>query len=759
MTKQQFQLVPLAVALILAAGLVAGLFVDQQNFEQKSRLAALGRLTAVRSGLENALLTRLNVLKALTTYARLKPDLDARSFATLAEGLTAGVDGIRLAALARKNVVSHTFPPEASARWMHRELPADGREAVRALAARVQRTRQLRVAAPLPSPDSAGTILAAAPVFLEGGRGDWGLALLVIDAPTLFREAGLTNPLPDLRIALRVPSPAAGERSELFGPQSVFDQRPVLLPVPAPGGGWQAAAVPAGGWGLSPNRPIILYGGGGAALLVAGLVFATLSQLSGRLRERDEFRRLMAHARSIVLRLNAEGAITYCNEYAETFYGYGPGELTGRPLVGTLVPPGSPAGEALGRRLGRLLENPSAIPFREFLTLRRSGEAVWIAWTHEPVLDASGRLAGILSVGTDITDRKFMEEALRRRERQYRLLAENVTDVIFGLDADLRYTFASPSDEVARGVRRTEVLGRPLADSLKPASRVRFLDTAERLREQPDQGMRSAILDLEFLCADGSTLWLETRLGPMLNDGGQVIGILGVGRDITDRKLAEALREDVERMARHDLKTPLGAVIGLPEEIRRMGGLTPDQDRLLDIVGKAGRDMLRHINSSLSLHKMEQGDYRLELETVDVLAVLEEIRAESLSLIRDKGVSLGIEIAGIEKDRFPARVDPPLFRSLLGNLMRNALIASPDGGTVTVTLAGDKVLSITIRNQGEVPHAIRDTFFGKYVTAGRNSGTGLGTYSARLIARTHGGDILLDASQPGSTGVTVILPR
>jgi len=758
MTKQQLQLVPLAVALILAASLVAGLYVDQQNFEQKSRLAALDRLTAVRGGLENVLLTRLNLLEALTTYARLKPDLDARAFATLAEGLTSGVAGVRLAALARKGVVSHTFPPEASTRWMHRELPADGREGVRALAVRVQRVRQLRVAVPRPGPDGAETVLAAAPVFLEGGRGDWGLALLVMDAPTLFREAGLASPSAGLRIALRIPKPAQGERDALFGPQDVFGQNPVRLPLPVPGGGWQMAAAPAGGWGVSPNRAAILYGGGGAALLVVGLVFATLSQLSGRLRERDEFRRLMGHAKSIILRVNGDGEITYCNEYAETFYGYGPGELTGKPLVGTLVPPGSPAGDTLGRRLGKLMENPSSLSFREFLTLRRSGEAVWISWTHEPVLDASGRRTGILSVGTDITDRKFMEEALRQRERQYRLLAENVSDVIFGLDADLRYTFASPSDEAARGFRRAEVLGRPLVDALKPGSRARFLDTADRLREQPDQEMRSAILDLEFLCADGSTLWLETRLGPMQNDDGQVIGILGVGRDITDRKLAEALREDVERMARHDLKNPLGAVIGLPDEIRRMG-VSPAQDRLLGTVEKAGRDMLRHINSSLSLHKMEQGGYRPELETVDVMAVLEEIRAESLSLIRDKGISLGIEIAGDEKDRFPARVEPPLFRSLLGNLMRNALLASPEGSTVTVTLVGGEVISITIRNQGEVPNAIRDTFFEKYVTAGRNSGTGLGTYSARLIARTHGGDVLLDTSQPGSTGVTVILPR
>jgi signal transduction histidine kinase len=95
---------------------------------------------------------------------------------------------------------------------------------------------------------------------------------------------------------------------------------------------------------------------------------------------------------------------------------------------------------------------------------------------------------------------------------------------------------------------------------------------------------------------------------------------------------------------------------------------------------------------------------------------------------------------------------------MLSNLLLNALEASPESGTVSITLGKGEAVSITIRNKGEVPSEMRDVFFEKYATSNKVTGSGLGTYSARLIARTHGGDITVDTGTPGETGVTVMLP-
>ena len=80
--------------------------------------------------------------------------------------------------------------------------------------------------------------------------------------------------------------------------------------------------------------------------------------------------------------------------------------------------------------------------------------------------------------------------------------------------------------------------------------------------------------------------------------------------------------------------------------------------------------------------------------------------------------------------------------------------ASPEGREVLVLLDG-RERTLTVRNMGEVPPGIRERFFEKYSTQGKKWGTGLGTYSARLIAATHGWSLSLDGSVPGQTSVTV----
>lgn len=95
---------------------------------------------------------------------------------------------------------------------------------------------------------------------------------------------------------------------------------------------------------------------------------------------------------------------------------------------------------------------------------------------------------------------------------------------------------------------------------------------------------------------------------------------------------------------------------------------------------------------------------------------------------------------------------------MLSNLILNGLQASPSGGSISVVLKKNDTITITIHNQGEIPESLRERFFDKYSSSNKITGTGLGTYSARLIARTHGGDITFNTETPGETSVTVTLP-
>ncbi|MFH1914397.1 MAG: PAS domain S-box protein [Pseudomonadota bacterium] len=759
MPRRIAYLTPLVVGLALAAALAMTLHADGQRHAQQARLEVFHRLSVVQGGFENALNSRLHLARTLKTVIALDPDLGQQAFAALVRGLLADLGGVRFVELARNDRITHVFPESGAATSVGRRLADDYSQEVRQAALHAVRTGQVQVLAPTRMPEGGEAVVALMPVSVEGG-GHWGMILVLIDAGTMFREAGVMD-ASRLDIAFR--EQAEGGWRMIYGNASVFAADPVTMNTPVPQGLWQAGAVPSGGWRPSPNRVALIYGGGALILLATGGLLIFMRLVAARLREREQYRYLVQSARSIILRVDLDGNIVFCNEHVERLLGYGPGELMGRPLVGTLIPERGPDGEPAKRRLNRLLRDPSEPELAETAVIRRSGELAWVSWTYSPVRSADGTMAELLCVGTEITDRRQAEGALRQSERQYRLLADNVTDVIWGTDADLCVTFVSKSDLGLRGFVRADVLGRPLGEFLTGVSRGRLVEVVAALKGMADvrhDQPPAVTQDLEYLCADGRSIWLETRLGLLLNESGDSVGVLGVGRDITDRKLAEALRDDVERMARHDLKTPLGAVVGLPGEIERLGGLSEAQSGMLRTIEQAGEAMLTLINRSLDLFKMERGTYVLSRNPVDLLQTLERIKAECRFILREKGISVGIEVAGgLPDEGMVVSAEEDMLRTMLANLLLNAFQSSPESGSVTVTLTPGDPLTLTIRNQGEVPSAIRETFFQKYVRADTSPGSGLGTYSARLVARTHGGDITLDTATPGETRVIVTLPR
>lgn len=766
MTRRTAYLIPLIVGFALAVALFIELRAENERHMQASRLEVFYKMSVVQGHLEEAVATRLQLGGAFKAFVMLNSDVEQETFHALVRSLLGNMSGVRAIMLAKNNIVTHAFPTEIEELVLSKSLLSDFPVPLQNLTRKMLHARVRQVSRQFPL-EGRDVVAIMTPVYLPDPTTlttsrYWGCVVVFIDAQTIYREAGLISHKPTLEMALRSISDGSGAGEMLVGAGKVFEMSPVTMNISIPGGYWQMGAVPNGGWPPSPYRNQLIYGGGAMVLAVTGLLLATVYFLLNGIKEREKYRYLVQNAKSIILRVDVKGIITFCNEYTESFFGYEPGELVGKELVGSLIPAKSLDGKPMKRIINRLIHTQKGTVFNEYLHKRKNGEMVWVSWATEPVLGRDDVVMELLCVGTDITDRKITEEALKQSERQYRMLAENITDIIWGLDAGRRFTYISPSDESLRGFKRHEVLSRPIGEFLTPQSLREFEESVKRLLFHiADEGNPpSTILDLEFLCADDSTVWLETRIGLMLNDDRELIGLQGVGRDISDRKRADALRDDVERIARHDLKTPLGAVVGLPEEIRRLGGLSGTQDEMLNTIETAGETMLDLINRSLDLFKMESGTYELRKTSVDILKVIDCIRKESRAIIHEKGISLGVEVLDQAfTNEFRVFAEEPLLRSMLSNLLLNAFQASPEGCSVTVTLTRTPDVVIVIRNKGEVPPGVRENFFEKYVSSDNSSGSGIGTYSARQIARTHGGDIMVDTCEPGHTCVTVSLPR
>ena len=232
--------------------------------------------------------------------------------------------------------------------------------------------------------------------------------------------------------------------------------------------------------------------------------------------------------------------------------------------------------------------------------------------------------------------------------------------------------------------------------------------------------------------------------------------------DVTWRWHLDQLREDVERITRHDMKTPLNGIIAIPDLLLESDALDDESRELVQYIKESGHTLLNMINLSLDLYKMEQGTYQLDPGKVDLIRVLRQVLRQLEPLSRGKNIQVRLlhqEMDVPDDFSFMVCGEEMLCYSMFSNLIKNALEASPQGKEVSIKMrhqAGESL--ITIHNHGEVPREIREVFFDKLSTHGKKSGTGLGTYSAALIARTQNGNIDMQTSVESGTTLTVRLP-
>ncbi|WP_075356126.1 transporter substrate-binding domain-containing protein [Desulfovibrio sp. DV] len=265
-----------------------------------------------------------------------------------------------------------------------------------------------------------------------------------------------------------------------------------------------------------------------------------------------------------------------------------------------------------------------------------------------------------------------------------------------------------------------------------------------------DYGALAKVLGVGLVLAvlGGLWAWKVNRLNGALR------------KEIERREELERMRFDVEQIIRHDLVSPLSGIISIPELLGDQENLTPEQHELLRHVASSGRRMLATIRMAGDLARMEKGTYAVAMAECDVLDLIRGIRANLESLFAPKDLGFTVLVDGRTAgsgERLPVRGDANLLGNLFENLIKNAAEASPVGGEVRLVI-DTAARTFCVCNQGEVPAGIVATFFEKYVTSGKRFGTGLGTYSARIIARAHGGDVTLDTAVPGETRVLVHLP-
>jgi|GEM_PF-6817223 PAS domain S-box len=387
---------------------------------------------------------------------------------------------------------------------------------------------------------------------------------------------------------------------------------------------------------------------------------------------------------------------------------------------------------------------------------RKDGAVVWVARTVSPVCDDEGRIKYIMGVVEDITERMAIEENL---QRQNDMLSKTESIARIGSWAwDVETDTVHWSEELFRIFGFDPALSAPSFAQQSPLYNQSDLERLIAAAVETQRTGQPFELELRINRADGETRVCEGRGYLETKPGAHPMRMYGLLADITQRKRVEELREQIERTIRHDLRAPASSAIYLAQLLRAAPGLTEQHRKLVDLFEHSGRCMLDTLNSTLDLFRIETGQYQFTPAPVDALQLLLELK-EMLRLSGrrpDVGIRIVPPAAGAQA---LCLGQASLLRMALQNLLSNALDASPGGAEVEAAFEPGARCRITLRNKGAVPAAIRERFFEKYVTLGKSGGTGIGTYSARLMVLAQGGAISMRASdEDDETVVTVDLP-
>jgi PAS domain S-box-containing protein len=258
-----------------------------------------------------------------------------------------------------------------------------------------------------------------------------------------------------------------------------------------------------------------------------------------------------------------DGRIVYVNPRTLEMGGYTRDEMMSRPFFDFFVPEDRDA--AVMEYKERLSAGTRTQP-TVLRTVAKDGRIGWVEVRSVPTT-WEGRPA-VLSSAVDVTEKREAEEALLRQEKRHRAITENMRDTVWVLDMDFKTTFVSPSVERARGYSFEELKTHPVEKHVTPESlnaAVRAVLSALSGETKGSEKMNlPETLTLEFIRKDGTTYWSEVAITVITDEAGRPAEILGVGRDVTEKRQIEAERERLITELRDALK-----------QVKTLSGLLP----------------------------------------------------------------------------------------------------------------------------------------------------------------------------------------
>jgi phosphoserine phosphatase RsbU/P len=377
--------------------------------------------------------------------------------------------------------------------------------------------------------------------------------------------------------------------------------------------------------------------------------------------------------------------------------------------------------------------------------------------------DDAGQAAALTGVLADLTSRRRAEDALREREVQFRMLAENSPDIIARFDRDRRFLYVNGSVERSIGIRSDTLTGTGIEEGgFFPAMAAAWSDAIDAAFTGND-----ATLAFSYEASDGTMHELQSRIVPERNSRGEVVTVLGITRDVTALKAQEReaeqralLAEQLIGIVSHDLRNPLNAVL-LGTHLLRAHELSANDARVVARIASSAERANRLVADLLDFTQARLGGgLRIVPRRVDLHAVIFECVEELKLAWTGRMIAVDTRGSGV------VELDPDRLAQVVGNLASNALTYGTVERPITITscLTDDRV-ELIVHNHGQaipaaiLPHIFEPLRRGDHSVKLGSRSIGLGLFIVRQIATAHGGSVTVTSNDAHGTSFVLNLPR
>jgi PAS domain S-box-containing protein len=485
------------------------------------------------------------------------------------------------------------------------------------------------------------------------------------------------------------------------------------------------------------------------------------------------FRQLAELLPQLVFEADIKGNVTFINQFGLKLLGYNQKELqSGLNMNSLLVSDDS-------TKVLSILENilpGSELKAREYNIICKDGK-VFPLFLHAELYTEDGKPKGIRGTGVDVTNLRKTEEMLSTERNLLRTLINNIPDLVYAKDTKSRFLVCNDALVKRMGKENEDqIIGKSDLDLLTFETASKYFAEEQVVFQSGNPMINS---EQSGVTPSGNVRWSLSTKVPFRNSHGEIIGIVGIGRDITLRKLAEnevkcknvqLQRSNAEKdkffsIIAHDLRSPFNSFLGFTQIISdELSTLSQTEiQNMADNMRKSAKNLYTLLENLLEWSKMQRG----QMDFNPVSFILLQRVTSCVELIAGQATAKEINLSFDIPETWEIVADRHMFDTVIRNLVSNAIKFTPRGGRIIVGAkqAGNDMIEIRIADSGigMNPELLSNLFrleqqTGRKGTEGESS-TGLGLLLCKEFIEKHNGKIWVESIEGHGSTFYVSLPK